>query len=92
MSAERSRRVHALTCWPAPFQAIVDGEKTYEIRIDDRGYAVGDYLELNEYEPGGPYGGRYTDRKITMRVTDMTPGGAWGLPAHLCVLSIRRAP
>ena len=44
-------RVHILKCWPESFRAVVAGTKTYEVRKDDRGYMVGDYLRLDEYEP-----------------------------------------
>ncbi len=30
----------------------------------------------------------YTGRKIRVRVTHLTPGGAFGLPPNLCVMSI----
>lgn len=82
--------VHILKTWPEPFQAVLDGRKRYEIRVDDRGYAVGDALHLKEFRPEPALwgGGRYTDREVLARITYMTPGGAWGLPAALCVMSI----
>lgn len=82
-------RVHELKTWPAPFSSVWDGSKKYEIRVDDRGYAVGDFLRLREYDPrGSSYRGRFSDRAVLARVTYMTPGGQWGLPANVCVLSI----
>lgn len=87
-------RTHSLKTWPEPFTAILEGRKRYEIRYDDRGFAVGDELELREWNPtpltdnvySQPAG--YTNRSIRMRVLYMTPGGAWGLPAGVCVMSI----
>lgn len=42
---------HELKCWPTSFQGIKRGDKTFEVRKDDRGYAVGDTLDLREYDP-----------------------------------------
>ena len=91
-------RIHELKTWPEPFEAVLDGRKCYEIRRDDRGYAVGDVLHLREWHPcdcddyevprAGCDGGAYTGREAFRTVTYLTPGGAWGLPADLCVMSI----
>lgn len=81
-------RTHELKTWPGPFRAVLDGTKRYEIRRNDRAYAVGDQLHLHEYEPNGRGGGAYTNRSCLMRVTYMTEGGSWGLPPDLCVMSI----
>jgi len=51
----RAPRVHELKCWPDPFQAILDGRKRFEFRRDDRGYAVGDILDLHEWDPHTRY-------------------------------------
>ena len=61
--------VHVLKCWPEFFQSLLDGVKTFEIRLNDRGYRVGDYLLLREYDPIAL---KYTDRKTTRRVTYIT--------------------
>lgn len=44
-------RVHLLKCWPEGFRAIKSAAKRYEVRKDDRGYMVGDILNLREFEP-----------------------------------------
>lgn len=86
-------RTHQLKTWPEPFEAVKRGDKRYEIRADDRGFAVNDVLHLREWDPAPgkivqtrPEG--YTGREVYARVTYMTPGGAWGLPARVCVMSI----
>lgn len=77
---------HELKTWPAPFQAVLDGIKRHEIRVDDRGFAVGDELTLKEWAPSPV--GHYTGREIDVRVIYITHGGQWGLPANVCVMSI----
>lgn len=86
---------HELKTWPEPFAAVLDGSKTYEIRVDDRGFKVGDRLRLREYDPHFHCDritciGRYTGREILVEVTHLSPGGSWGLPANMCVMAIRR--
>lgn len=91
-------RVHRLKTWPEPFRAVLDGRKSYEIRVNDRGYMVGDILELAEWDPSRAHErlnmehAGYTGREVRKRVTYMTPGGQWGLPANLCVLGVAPVP
>lgn len=86
------KRRHDLKTWPAPFEAMWNHNKTHEIRKNDRGFSVGDYLLLREYDPrdGGYAAGKYTGRAILARVAYVSEGGTWGLPADLCVLSIHQ--
>lgn len=79
---------HTLKTWPEPFQAILDDRKSFEVRRNDRAFAVGDLLRLLEWDPASE---AYTGRGDEARVTYIVPGGSWGLPADLCVLGIRRA-
>ena len=46
MSAATS---HMLKIWPSFFRAVCDGHKSFEVRLNDRDYKVGDTLELCEF-------------------------------------------
>lgn len=41
---------HQLRTWPVLFQPIITGQKTFEYRLDDRHFSVGDTLWLREYD------------------------------------------
>ncbi len=45
-----SERVHELKTWPQYFDVILSGEKTFEVRRDDRGFQRGDIVELQKCE------------------------------------------
>ena len=81
----RVAMIHDLKTWPGPFTAIAMGEKRHEIRKADRPFAVGDVLHLREWDPST---GTYTGRGMHKAVTYLTPGGQWGLPDGLCVMSL----
>ncbi len=65
---EDNDRVHHLKILPEYFEAVVSGDKCFEIRKNDRGYKVGDILRLNEYEDG-KYTGNFHVAEITY-ITD----------------------
>lgn len=86
---------HALKTWPLAFQAIVDGRKHHEVRRDDCNFQLGDELLLREWEDGRQAmnlfaASGYTGRELRVRVSHVTPGGSWGLPLDICVMSIER--
>lgn len=82
-------RTHQLKTWPAFYQAIIDGTKTFEVREDDRGYAVGDTLELCEWEPSNALTGSYTGREAHCLVTYILPGGRWGIAPNTVVMGFK---
>lgn len=77
---------HTLKTWPGAFTAILSGGKSYEIRVNDRDYKVGDKLHLREYDAKAD---SYSGREIEVQVMHMTHGGEWGLPEGLCVMAIK---
>jgi hypothetical protein len=78
-------KVHELKIWPESYEAIVRRVKTAEFRSDDRGFAAGDFLTLEEWEPTGEGVGDYTGRAATVFVTHVERG--FGIPEGYAMLS-----
>lgn len=80
--------MHELKTWPEPFQAAWEGRKTHEVRVNDRpgGFTTEDLLILREWNPGGK---TYSGRTLFAVPTYITPGGKFGLPDNMVVMSIR---
>jgi len=75
---------HELKILPQYFEAVEKGEKTFELRLNDRGYQVGDMLYLREYCNG------YTGRTVAKKVTYMLEGiPEYGLNEKYCILGFR---
>jgi len=51
--------VHHVKCWPEFYQALAIGQKSFEIRKNDRAYKVDDSLFIEEWDPETK---RYTGR------------------------------
>ena len=81
--------IHELKTWPAPFQALVEGAKTFEFRKNDRGFEVGDTLRLLEFDP---IIARYTRRETHCDVTYLLRGPAFGLPKGYVVMAVKLRP
>lgn len=73
-------KTHELKTVQPYFDQVWSGVKTAELRKNDRGFAVGDYLVLRELLPCIRCGGyscgkeRYTGRAVIVRVTCITEG------------------
>lgn len=74
---------HELKCWPDFFQHILNGDKTFEVRLNDRDYKVGDLLLLKEWDAGN-----YLGRMCLVRVTYLLPGGSFGVTDDHVVMAI----
>ncbi len=77
---------HDLKTWPEPFQAVVNGCKTAEFRLNDRGFRAGHRLLLREWDPEAQ---QYTGRATTVAVTHVAPGDLFGMLAGYVVMSIQ---
>lgn len=88
------KRTHELKTWPDPFQAVLDGTKTFEWRRNDRGFEVGDVLVLREWDPGPTMPflrdlSGWTGRRVVVQVDYILASG-FDLPAGYVVMSIRK--
>jgi hypothetical protein len=51
--------------WPGSFQQILDGKKTFDMRLGDVEYKEGDILVLKEWNPvTGEYTGRVVEKEV----------------------------
>ncbi len=78
--------VHELKCWPEFFNAIGDGQKTFDVRKgNDRSYQVGDELFLREWDPRKKEYTGYATRRMVVYVMH----GAPLLPDDVWVLGLK---
>ena len=78
---------HELKTWPNGFEAIWGGLKRYEMRRDDRGFEVGDRLDLREWIPQTEH---YTGRHIVAQVVYVTRAGDFpGLQEGFCIMALQ---
>lgn len=49
---------------PEYFQLILDGKKTFELRLNDFDISEGDVLVLKEWDNNGSYTGRVIEKKV----------------------------
>ncbi|PWK03954.1 ASCH/PUA domain-containing protein [Tumebacillus permanentifrigoris] len=78
--------IHELKLVQPYFDAVASGQKTVEMRWDDRGYQVDDTLVLREYDPATD---SYSGRTLERQVTHILRGEEWGVMNGYCALSIK---
>lgn len=64
-----SATVHQVKSWSHFYDAIARGDKTHDLRKDDRGYKVGDILMLRRYDIQK---GDYTGEECCVLITYIT--------------------
>ncbi len=64
----KAKVMHKLKTYPFFYQYVESGDKTFEIRTNDRDYHVGDILLLQEWHDS-KYTGRECKREITFIIT-----------------------
>ena len=58
-------KIHELKIWPEFFRANREGRKNFELRKNDRGFAIGDKLILKEWDPETKaYTGLWMERSV----------------------------
>jgi ParB family transcriptional regulator, chromosome partitioning protein len=86
IQAERGPITHHLKTWIKPYRELASGDKTFEFRINDRDFRVGDFLVLQEYSLIDGL----TGEEVTVEVTSILHGPEFGVPGGYCCMSILR--
>ena len=73
--------VHVLKCHTWSFNDILSGDKEFEVRKDDRGYQVGDWILLREYNDDT----QFTSRNIKCHIKYILKGGKW-IAGRICYI------
>lgn len=82
---------HHLRTWASVYKDVESGIKSFEVRYDDRNFAVGDILVLEEWDTQAQeYTGRTCVREVTYILRDT--GGYFGLQQGYVVMAIRALP
>lgn len=82
---------HRLKTLPQFWTAIERGDKTFEVRKDDRAYQAGDTLALVYHDPKrspDEYEGFARRAPIMRRVTFVLPGGQFGVEPGYVAMSL----
>lgn len=79
-------KLHKLKTWPIFFQAVIDLKKPFELRRQDRDFAEGDILHLQEWDDEKK---EYTGRDC-WRIVTYVLSGTPHLAAGYCALGMRQ--
>jgi hypothetical protein len=83
--SKQYKKIHHLKTLPEYYWPIDTGDKTFEIRKNDRDFQIGDTLFLEEWTPGFGYTGHKSKRTISF----VLHGGQFGLSKDYCVLALK---
>ncbi len=82
---------HELKTWPEYFQLMVNGDKSFELRKNDRDFQVGQKLILKEYDKDlKEYSGRILHCNISY-VLKGDEAEAFGLKKGFCIMGLKQA-
>jgi hypothetical protein len=77
---------HELKSWPEYFQATIDGDRTFELRKNDRDFKVRDRLIIREFNPNTE---GYTEREVRVKISYVLTSSP-GLQAGYCCLGLKK--
>jgi len=87
---------HQLKTWPQYWDAVASGDKTFEVRRDDRGFQKGDVVELlrcrhammGTYEVALDPVTHKPSNVLRKRITYVLTGGQFGIEPGFVVLGL----
>jgi hypothetical protein len=84
--------IHKLKSWNRFYRDLRTCERTHELRLNDRDYKVGDFLDLHDYDPVTM---EYSGARLLMLVTSITQNGdapcavsPYALNDEFCIMSV----
>ena len=80
------RKHHELKTETEYYQAVDRGDKSFEVRKNDRDFKIFDMVILHEVVNGVPTG-RTLD---PMEIIYILPGGIYGISPDYCVMQLKR--
>jgi len=75
---------HELKIWPIYFASLAMGAKTFDVRLNDRDFQVGDVIKFREWEPVTQ---KYSGQLLTKQVVYIQSGGP-GIKKDTVILGI----
>lgn len=78
--------IHELKTWIEFFDAVYWGDKTFEVRKNDRNFKEGDILILKEFDSKI---NKYTGRETVRHVSYVLQGGSFGIEKGFVVLGLK---
>lgn len=79
--------IHRLKTWPVYFSKLLTGNKTFELRKNDRDFKVGDILVLEEFASETK---EFSGRSLEFQITYILELDAYlGLDSNFVILGIR---
>lgn len=78
-------QTHALKTWPQYFDAVASGDKTFEVRRDDRGFQKGDELVLRRWRNDIQC---YDGQEVRKVISYILTGGQFGVEPGFVVLGL----
>lgn len=80
-------KTHVLKTLPQYFEAVADGRKTFEVRLNDRAFQTGDTLKLVKMDETGRFYDTF-GQLLFKRITFILQGGQFGIEPRYCVLGL----
>ncbi|MBX9708147.1 MAG: DUF3850 domain-containing protein [Caulobacteraceae bacterium] len=84
--------VHSLKTLPAYFDAVWRGDKTFEVRLNDRCFQRHDVVSLERHDPAEGQGVSMSFNRIEKEITYVLPGGQFGIEPGYVVLGLGPRP
>ena len=75
--------IHELKTYPKYFEETLKGNKSFECRLDDRGFQVGDIVVLREWDDI-----KYSGREVSGKIKYILDDSFIGLKKGYAILSL----